>query len=132
MSSRSNRHEAFKPDGQNSEPFDLECLLRPAQVFEHPMDVFHDDDLTLREKRAILSAWASDVCAVEAMPGLRHAPETKGAVCFDDVMDALRMLDRKEEWNDRNAVYPCHLRRPLLLIRGVPPIGHKGNQRPIH
>ena len=131
MASRSNRQEACKSDGQNSDPFDLECLLRPAQAFEHPMDVFYDDDLTLREKRAILAAWASDACAVAAVPDLRHAPATKRPVCFDDVMDALRMLDRKEEWNDWNVVYPRHLRRPLLLIRGGQLPGCE-EERPIH
>lgn len=51
--------------------FDLDALLHPARAFAHPMDVVRDPDLTLNEKRAILSSWASDACAVEAAPELR-------------------------------------------------------------
>ena len=72
---------------------DLDQLLHPAQAFEHPSAVLRDPDLTLNEKRAILSAWASDACAVEAAPELRTGPA--GAVKFDDIMDALRQLDRQ-------------------------------------
>jgi hypothetical protein len=45
------------------------------------------------EKRAILASWASDACAVEAAPALRRVPGGR-LVTFDDVMDALRLLDR--------------------------------------
>jgi hypothetical protein len=55
--------------------------------------VVNDPDLTLNEKRAVLAAWASDACAVEAAPELRTGPA--GAVRFDDIMDALRELDRQ-------------------------------------
>ena len=44
---------------------DIDALLHPARAFAHPMDVVRDEDLTLYEKRAILSSWASDACAVE-------------------------------------------------------------------
>ena len=54
--------------------FDLDDLLHPAQVFEHPREVLADPDLTVNEKRAILASWASDACAVEAAPALRCAP----------------------------------------------------------
>ncbi len=72
----------------------LDALLHPAQAFEHPMSVVNDPDLTLSEKRAILASWASDICAVGAAPALRRVPGTGKAVAFDDVMDALRNLDR--------------------------------------
>jgi hypothetical protein len=42
---------------------ELDSLLHPAWAFDHPLDVVRDPDLTLREKRAILSSWASDACA---------------------------------------------------------------------
>ena len=74
---------------------DLDALLHPAQAFEHPSDVVSDPDLTLNEKRAILASWASDACAMEATPALRCVPGRKEPVRFDDVMDALRMLDRE-------------------------------------
>jgi hypothetical protein len=73
---------------------DFDALLHPAQAFKHPMSVVEDPDLTLSEKRAILASWASDVCAVEAAPALRRVPGTGKAVAFDDVMEALRSLDR--------------------------------------
>lgn len=72
--------------------FDLDALLHPANAFAHPMDVVRDKDLTLNEKRAILASWASDACAVEAAPGLRINPIGQ-TVHWDDIMDALRMLD---------------------------------------
>jgi hypothetical protein len=72
---------------------ELEQLLRPASIFDHPRDVLNDPDLTTQEKRAILSSWASDACAVEEMPGLRQPPGSKQPVSFDDIVDALRSLD---------------------------------------
>jgi hypothetical protein len=72
----------------------LDELLHPANAFEHPSEVVDDPDLTVNEKRAILASWASDACAVEAAPDLRVDP--RGAsVRFDDIMDALRTLDRQ-------------------------------------
>lgn len=71
--------------------FDLDALLHPARAFAHPMDVVRDHDLTLNEKRAILASWASDACAVEAAPELRTTPS--GTVRWDEIMDALRLLD---------------------------------------
>ena len=75
--------------------FDLNELLHPADAFEHPSDVLHDPDLTLNEKRAILASWASDACALEAAPELRELPRGR-LVLFDDIMDALRSLDKGE------------------------------------
>ena len=76
---------------------DLEDLLHPAQAFEHPGEVVNDPDLTLNEKRAILASWASDACAVEAAPALRFAPGGRAAVTVDDILDALRALDRQAQ-----------------------------------
>jgi hypothetical protein len=78
----------------NPLPFDLERLLHPATAFEDPQDVIRDDDLTLYEKRAILASWASDACAVESAPALRSAPGSGKTVSVDDILEALRMLDR--------------------------------------
>jgi hypothetical protein len=73
--------------------FDLDALLHPAGAFASPIAVVHDPDLTLNEKRAILASWASDACAVEAAPELRRP--SGGSVRFEDVMDALRILDEQ-------------------------------------
>jgi hypothetical protein len=71
---------------------DIDELLHPARAFSHPMDVVRDTDLTLYEKRAILSSWASDACAVEDFPEFGQ-PSGAAPVKFDDIMDALRGLD---------------------------------------
>jgi hypothetical protein len=73
---------------------DLEAILHPSQLFERPADVLNDPDLSLKEKRAILASWASDACAVEAAPALRKTPRGQ-VVSFDDIMDALRALDKE-------------------------------------
>jgi hypothetical protein len=95
--------------------FDLDELLHPAQAFSHPCDVVADPDLTLNEKRAILASWASDACAVDSSPGLRHAGPGRSPVGFDDVMDALRALDR--EANEASARYLKHTRRRRIFGR---------------
>jgi hypothetical protein len=66
------RHPAC--NDQFDDACDLDALLHPAQAFEHPSEVVNDSDLTLNEKRAILASWASDACAIEAVPTLRCLP----------------------------------------------------------
>jgi len=73
--------------------FDLDDLLYPARAFGHPTEVINDPDLTLNEKRAILASWASDACAIDSAPELR-AGQHGSFVRFDDIMEALRTLDR--------------------------------------
>jgi len=81
---------------QSPRPFDLDLddLLHPARAFAHPRDVIADADLTVNEKRAVLASWASDACAVEAAPALRHAPGAAAAVSVDEILEALRSLDK--------------------------------------
>ena len=98
-------------------PFDVDLdeLLHPAQAFAHPSEVVSDPDLTLNEKRAILASWASDACAVDSAPALRHAGPGKPPVGFDDVMEALRMLDKQvPAKSDR---YRRHERRRRIFGR---------------
>jgi hypothetical protein len=75
--------------------FNLDELLHPAQAFAHPRDVVDDPDLTINEKRAILASWVSDACAVEAAPALRRPSGAAGAIAVDDILEALRKLDRE-------------------------------------
>src|SRR5436190_21397598 len=75
---------------------EIDALLHPARAFSHPMDVVRNTDLTLYEKRAILSSWASDACAVEDFPEFRQLSGA-ASVKFDDVIDALRYLDAELE-----------------------------------
>jgi len=77
----------------NGVNFEIDELLHPAQAFTHPSEVVNDPDLTLNEKRAILASWASDACAMEAVPELRTGP--KVPVPFDDIIEALRSLDKQ-------------------------------------
>jgi hypothetical protein len=88
-----NLEETSEPIGAAER--DLSELLHPAQAFAHPQSVVDDPGLTLNEKRAILAAWASDACAVEAPPALRQAPGSVRAVSVDEILEALRLLDRQ-------------------------------------
>lgn len=72
--------------------FDIDALLHPAAAYGHPSEVLRDVDLTLNEKRAVLASWASDACAVEAAPELRQRGSGP-PVSFDDIMEALKVLD---------------------------------------
>jgi hypothetical protein len=97
-----------------------EDLLHPAQAFEHPSHVVNDPDLTLNEKRAILASWASDACAPQAASHLRCVPGGKQPVRFDDVIDALRTLDKQANEMD-SARYRRLLRNGRLEHLQRPP-----------
>ncbi|MEZ2409258.1 hypothetical protein AB6806_20910 [Bosea sp. RCC_152_1] len=75
----------------------IDRLFHPACHYGHPRDVLADATLSLAEKRAVLSSWASDACAIASCPSLRHPPFAARAVSFDEVMDALVELDRAPE-----------------------------------
>jgi hypothetical protein len=92
--------------------FDFDEMLHPANAFGHPSEVVNDPDLTINEKRAILASWASDVCAVNAAPVL-HARLRKPTVRFEDIMDALRTLDRQANGHR----YHTSARRRRILAR---------------
>jgi hypothetical protein len=93
----------------NGVNFELDELLHPAQAFNHPSEVVNDPDLTLNEKRAILASWASDACAIEAAPELRQGP--RAPVRFDDIMDALRTLDRQANGNKYRSPFGRRFKR---------------------
>ncbi len=73
--------------------FDINALLHPGTVFNHPRDVVIDQSLTMAEKRAILASWASDASAIASCPALRAPAELKAPVEIDDILDALCELD---------------------------------------
>lgn len=83
---------AFTNTPFRDEPIDR--LLHPDRFYERPADILRDGHLSLAEKRALLSSWASDACVVESCPALRHPPFATDPVTFDEVMDALVALDR--------------------------------------
>jgi hypothetical protein len=104
--------------------FDLHTLLHPAGSFAKPAEVVRDP--TLNEKRAILASWASDACAIEAAPALRQPPGAARPVSFDDVMDALRVLDRQA--GDYHP--PPRYRR--VLAKRAPGVFGRGARRRSH
>jgi hypothetical protein len=102
-------------DQSGGSDLDLDTILHPGRVFAHPSQVVEQAGLSLQEKRAILASWASDACALDSAPGLRSGPSGGKPVSFDEVMDALRMLDgisREEPPGSREA--PGRRRRTPL------------------
>jgi hypothetical protein len=113
-----------------SPSFDLDDLLHPAQAFEHPRTVLADPDLTVNEKRAILASWASDACAVEAAPALRRAPGGRQPVSVDEILEALRDLDRQAR---ASSAEPGHLRRRTRGTAGLlRPFRRRDDPEPDH
>jgi hypothetical protein len=74
--------------------YDLNALLHPGSVFDHPRDVLADTSLSRGEKRAILASWASDAAAVASCPSLRAVPGANTVISIDDILEALSSLDR--------------------------------------
>ena len=72
---------------------DLNAILHPGSVYDHPRDVVADAKLSISEKRAILASWASDAAAVTSNPALREIPGSRRVVTVDEVLAALAALD---------------------------------------
>jgi hypothetical protein len=118
--------------GKTNDGYDLDDLLHPLQAFEHPSNVVTDSDLTLNEKRAILASWASDACAIEAMPALRQAPGGRKVVRFDDVMEALRTLDKHAQQTQNAARYRRMLRGKRFGKRSDSDDGNHGQENALN
>jgi hypothetical protein len=86
---------SLRRNGSRTTNLEMADLLHPADAYGHPMDVVEDCDLTSYEKRAILSSWAADACAVKGAPELTQAIDE--AVSFDDILDALRVLESGQD-----------------------------------
>jgi hypothetical protein len=72
---------------------DLNAILHPGSVYDHPRDVLGDPTISIGEKRAILASWASDAASVASNPALRELPGSKRIVTIDEVLEALATLD---------------------------------------
>lgn len=68
-------------------------LFHPVSHYDSPGDVVSDARLSVAEKRAILSSWASDMYAVESNPALREIPGIASPMQLKDILAALRELD---------------------------------------
>jgi hypothetical protein len=68
--------------------FDLNAILHPGSVFNHPRDVVNDPTISIGEKRS----WASDAAAVASNPALRELPGSH-PVTIDEILEALSALD---------------------------------------
>jgi hypothetical protein len=84
---------------------EIDRLLNPMHFYSHPRDVVADPSLSSVEKRAVLSSWASESCAVNSHPVLRNPPNRSRAIQFDDVMDALRELDSLDDNPPRRSLW---------------------------
>jgi hypothetical protein len=89
----SHANDAVNIGSQPSADAEVEQLLHPSLFYARPADVVADELLTIGERRAILSSWASDACAVDSNPPLRRPPLTGAPITFDEIMDALQELD---------------------------------------
>ena len=78
---------------RNDNIVDLNAVLHPGTVFEHPRDVISHPSLSLAEKRAILASWASDASAIASCPSLRAPEGLKAPVTIDEILEALCALD---------------------------------------
>jgi len=72
---------------------DLNAIIHPNTVFEHPRDVVAHPALSLSEKRATLASWASDASAIASSPALRAPEGLKAPVTIDEILEALCALD---------------------------------------
>jgi hypothetical protein len=67
--------------------------FRPDAHHRSVQAVLKDPQLSSDEKRAILSAWASDMYAIEASPMLRMVPGHTTPLRLSEILGALRGLD---------------------------------------
>jgi hypothetical protein len=85
--------DTMRPTTASDNVFDINTLLHPGTVFDHPKDVVAHTALSIAEKRAILASWASDASAIASCPALRASTGLKSPVTIDEILDALCDLD---------------------------------------
>ncbi|MGV4792028.1 hypothetical protein [Rhizobium sp. F40D2] len=83
--------------GAQTDAVDTSMLLHPARHFRNPKDVLNANYLSSEEKRTILASSASDMHAVESKPALRSVPGVPRPILYQDVLSALKTLDRLRE-----------------------------------
>jgi hypothetical protein len=75
----------------------LDRIFHPVSHYLSPEDVLNDARLSIDEKRAILSSWASDMYVVESQPAFREVPGIASELRLDDILAALRRLDGESD-----------------------------------
>lgn len=90
---------------------DFENFLHPGTRYDHPRDVLRDRSLSLDEKRALLSSWASDASAIASCPSVRAPAGLRSPVSIDEILEAICALDREGE-TLRTPSGPPHNRKP--------------------
>jgi hypothetical protein len=73
--------------------FDINALLHPGTIFDHPREVVNHPSLSISETRARLASWASDASAIASCPALRAPAGLKAPVSIDEILEALCELD---------------------------------------
>lgn len=71
-----------------------EISVSQLSRFSSPLDIASHPTLEPEVKRAILASWASDRASVPGCPALRQPPDAERPVEVDEVLDALKLLDR--------------------------------------
>jgi hypothetical protein len=69
-------------------------MSQPFSRFLHPFDVAPHPSLEPEVERAILASWASDRSAVRDQPAMRKPPGARRPVSIDDILAAMRDLDK--------------------------------------
>ena len=77
-------------------------MSQPLSRLTHPFDVARHPTLEPEVKRAILASWTSDASAVPDQPALRRPADIGKPVPLDDVLAALRVLDRDGQSRTRH------------------------------
>jgi hypothetical protein len=73
--------------------FNINALLHPGTIFDHPRDVVAHPTVSVSEKRAILASRASDASAIASCPSLRAPAGPKAPVNIDEILAASCELD---------------------------------------
>jgi hypothetical protein len=74
----------------------------PRSALSTPPEVLAHQTMSIGAKRALLASWASDRRAVENCPALRRL-ENGRELHIDDILDALKALDRRDLLKPRPA-----------------------------
>ncbi len=110
-------------------------LFRPDAHHRSVQAIQKDQKLSSDERLAILSAWASDMYAVESSPGLRMIPGHAAPLCLSEILDAHRSLDDDDppprSGGSTTNVSGGHRSRPAIRIdaAGGPPTGSLATRR---